>query len=561
MNKFSATLFVFTLLLTATLFAQSPQKEGTAIITGQVTLKGEAVPGAAVALSPYSGTARFELKNVRRVKTDEAGRFRFEGVKAGRYYLGAITPGYVTPGENLLGAQGKAITVAEGETIENYELALKPGGVITGKVTDFSGNPLVGEGVGLSLLNQAGKPERFSLGVNGNLFGIDDRGIYRIYGLPAGRYLVSVGFEQRPNAIAMTSRRVFYPLTYHSDATNESDAKVVEVTEGKETTGVDITVGGLKKNFDLSGRVAYAESGQPAVNIEVSYGVVSSNGKTIGPSASTGERTNAQGEFRIQNILPGKYSAFARPDKGDPNYSEATPFEISDGDASGVEIKLRAGGSISGTASFEGITDPAMLSELTKVQLFVSINSQNLAAPNVRNLTYPGANGSFRFEGLVSGKAAISLGATSRSRGFSLLRIERGSALITDGIEISQGEHISGVRLVIGNGNGSVRGQLKVIGGVLPDKVRLVAVARRVESGLTAGSGAPVDPPGVFRIEKLPPGEYEIVLNSYPQTNEPFPGYEELAKLISATKQRVTISNGVETPVTLTLDLSRREGN
>ncbi len=554
-------IFLLLATLSFPLLAQTPIKEGTATVSGVVTLKGEPVRGATVALSPDSRTNRFELKNVLRVKTDDAGRFRIEKVKAGLYYLGAITPGYVSPNENRFGPQGKAINIADGENIENYEIPLKFGGVITGRLSDANGNPLVGNGVELGRLNEQGKPERVFLGPNGNLYSADDRGIYRVYGLPAGRYLVSVGFEQRPNSIAMTTQRTFYPKTYHPDATSEAQAKIVEVTEGRETTGVDITVGGLKKNFDVAGRVVYAENGQPAANVAVSYGVKTNNGQTMGASALTGERTNSQGEFRIQNILPGQYLAFAQPEKTDPSYSEPVAFEIGDGDVTGVKIKLHRGASLSGVALLEGISDPALLARLTQLQLFVSITSPQLIAPNSRNNTRPAANGSFRFDGLQAGKAAITLGSESRGRGFSLLRIEHAGALAGDGIEVGAGENVTGVRVILGFGTGVVRGQVKPAGGSLPALVQLMARARRVDSSLASGNSVPVEPTGVFRIEKLAPGEYEIVLSSYVRGDETLPGYDELAKLIANTKQRVTVTNDAEATVILPLDLSRREGN
>jgi hypothetical protein len=558
--KLILVLPFLTFVLTIQLLAQTPLKEGTATIAGQVTLKGEPVRGATVALSPDNRLTRFELKNVLRMKTDDAGRFRFEKVKAGLYYLGAIAPAFVSPGENRYGPQGKAINVSEGETVENFEIALKFGGVITGRITEANGNPLVGTSVELSRINEQGKPERIFLGSNGSLYGTDDRGIYRLYGLAAGRYLVSVGFAQAPNSITVTSQRTFYPKTYHPDATGEAQAKIVEVTEGQETTGVDITVGGLKKNFDVAGRVVYAETGQTVVGIEVSYGVTNTSTKNIGPYGSTGERTDSQGEFRIQNVLPGKYAVFAQPEKGSPAYSESTSFEIGDSDVGGLEVKLRRGGSISGVATFEGVNDPAALSRLSQIQLFISVTAQELGAP-VRNPTAITSTGSFRFDGLRPGKVTISLSSESRAQGFSLLRIERGSTLQNEGIDLGPGEQIAGVRLILGYGTGAVRGQLKIVGGTLPGAVQLLVRARRVDSGLTASNAVSVEPPGVFRIEKLPPGEYEIVLSSYLRGDEPTAGYDELSKLIANTKQRVAITNDAEVPVILTLDLSRKEGN
>lgn len=565
--KLATALFLLLATLSFPLLAQTPIKEGTATVSGVVTLKGEPVRGATVALSPDSRTNRFELKNVLRAKTDDAGRFRIEKVKAGLYYLGAITPGFVSPNENRFGPQGKAINISEGENVENFEIPLKFGGVITGRLSDANGYPLVGNGVELTRLNEQGKPERVFLGPNGNLYSADDRGIYRVYGLAAGRYLVSVGFEQRPNSITMTSQRTFYPKTYHPDATSEAQAKIVEVTEGRETTGVDITVGGLKKNFDVAGRVVYAENGQPVPAIEVHYGSINEKAKTIGAWGSTGEQTNAAGEFRLQNILPGKYGAFAGTWKlKDGSYSETVPFEIDDSEITGIEIKLRRGASISGIALMEGVSDPAILGKLPQLKLAYSVTSQDFAAPNQSSPANIAPNGSFRLVGIQPGKVRIylshdSMSPSSPSRNFSILRIESSGANQSEGIDVGAGEHITGVRVVLGYGTSAVRGQLKISGGTLPEVMSLSAAARRIDGPGRATNAGPIDPRGLFRIENLPTGEYEIYLGYRYTGDEPPAGYDELIKLLANTKQRVTIADNTEIQVTLTLDLSRKEGN
>ncbi|MGH9801457.1 MAG: carboxypeptidase regulatory-like domain-containing protein, partial [Blastocatellia bacterium] len=229
-------LLVIYLSLTAQLWAQTPPKEGTATVAGVVTLKGEPARNVSVALQP---SGQYDQKLTQRIKTDEAGRFRFERVKAGRYVLGAVAPGFVAPSENQSGPQGKTINLSDSENAE-VEIAMRLGGVITGRVTDSRGNPIVGEGIQLAKLNEQGKADRLWLGPNGMFYATDDRGIYRIYGLPAGRYFVGLGFEQRPNTIAFTTARVFYPFTYYPGTSDQSQAKPVEISEGTEASGIDI---------------------------------------------------------------------------------------------------------------------------------------------------------------------------------------------------------------------------------------------------------------------------------------------------------------------------------
>ncbi|MFN0112829.1 MAG: collagen binding domain-containing protein [Blastocatellia bacterium] len=537
--------------------AQNPPKEGTATVAGVVTLKGEPARNVSVVLQ---ASGYYDQKQTPRAKTDDAGRFRFDGVKAGRYVLGAVAPGYASPNENMYGAQGKTITVADGETLDTVEIPLRFGAVITGRVTDARGNPIVGEGVEVSRLNEQGKPERIWLGPNGDFRMTDDRGIYRIYGLSEGRYQVSLGFEQRPNSITITTRRTLYPKTYHPNAATPAEAKIVKVSEGQEATGIDISVGAVRKNYDVAGRLTHAENGQPVVNVEIEYGVIASSGNSIGASARNNFRTNAAGEFRLQNILPGKYVVFAQPEKGENTYSDTARFEIADADVEGLELKLYRGGTISGAAVLTGTNDPAALSKLAAIQFLTRVNSQNLAPPNFNNRVSISANGSFVAKGLAPGRVVLFLAYNQALPNFTILQIERDGVPQPDGIEVGAGEQISGVRVVIGYGKGIIRGQVQVVGGTIPSSVQFRAYVRQLGSGLTAGSPSTIDVRGQFRIENLPLGEYEIALGASSRTEEAPPGFEELKRFLETFKQRVTVGEG-ETPVTVTLDLSRKGGN
>lgn len=550
-------LLALILLCGAATFAQTQTKPGTATVAGIVTLKGEPARNVTVVLQA-SGT--YQQNQTPRAKTDEAGRFRFEAVKAGRYVLGAVAPGYSAPSENMYGAQGKSITVAEGETLDTLEIPLRFGAVITGRVTDARGNPVVGEGIEVSRLNDQGKPQSVWLGPNGNFSATDDRGIYRLFGLPEGRYILSLGFEQRPNSITMTTRRVLYPKTYHPNAATVADAKIVKVGEGQEATGIDITVGAVRKNYDVAGRLTWAENGQPAANVEIGYGVISTNSNDIGPSARNDFRTNAAGEFQLQNILPGKYVAFAQPGKDDNSYSDTVRFEVGEADVEGLELKLHRGGTISGTAVIEGSNDPAVLRKLSAIQFLTRINGPNLSVPNFNNRIPVSPTGNFTIKGLAPGRAVIFLSYNESLEAFSILRIERDGVPQPDGIELGAGEQISGVRVVMGYGKGIIHGQLQVVGGTIQSSIVLRVFVRRLDTQAFQRDRSQIDSRGQFRIENLPVGEYEISLFPSAGANEAPPGLDDLKKLLEGFKHRVTVGNG-ETQVSLQLDLSRKGGN
>ena len=71
-----------------------------ATVSGRVTLKGEPARGVVALLQSEEAMRAGDRSPGLRMKTDENGRFRFAGLKAGRYTLVAFAPGFVTPSEN-----------------------------------------------------------------------------------------------------------------------------------------------------------------------------------------------------------------------------------------------------------------------------------------------------------------------------------------------------------------------------------------------------------------------------------------------------------------------------
>ena len=554
------TLYLPALLLSFHLgypiFAQSGSaKTGAATVSGRVTLNGEPARRVNVAMQPQRQLPFPHLSVVKNTKTDEYGRFRFTGVAAGSYSIAAQAPGFSSSSDSGFWPRNKGVKVSEGENVEDLEIELKRGGVITGRVTDAQGRPLTDEAVEIAMIDKDGSRHRSNNNINHEMFVIDDRGIYRVYGLPAGAYLVSVGYAPVAGVMTFRADRAFYPRTIHPNVTDESRAKVIEVAEGSEATDVDIVVG-IKKTHDIVGRVINADTGQPVVGVELAYGPLMDDGRPLAGFVSKGDRTDAKGEFLLATNYPGKYAISAGGMSESDFYSEPVICDAREGDVQGVEIKVRQGASISGVVVIEGANDPALLSKLSLIRLYAITRSNQLVAPGKGIKVNP--DGRFQMRGLQPGKVDISMNKTPALKGLSRLRIEHNGEPQRDGIDLDPGEHAGAVRFVVGYGTGVVRGQVKIIGGELPRDFILMAVAKRADDPESWGESDQIDGRSQFMIEGLTPGEYELQLSVY--SAAPMDArISKLEPLITKARERVVVSNGSEARAILIIDLSRKE--
>lgn len=596
--------------LTLPAYSQSnPQQSGTvgtATVTGMVKLGGEPAAGIPMAMVPEQQNRAGgrqpnqppQEEKTFQSSTDGNGIYRFTGVAAGRYRVMPLTETLVSAGNNP-GGGGISISVSEGQAVSQIDFSMARGGIITGRVTDSNNRPIIAERINLTTVAETGQPRQPS---GGNRFGLetDDRGVYRAYGLPPGRYLVSAGNDGagfRPGPAF--NRRASYTKTYHPNATEESQAQIVEVTAGSVSENIDIQLGLPVKAYAVSGRAVDSKTSQPVQGVPITVTREVRNGRGGQPAAPGGgnvSSTNAEGEFRIAGLMPGRYSVSVNPINFSGGtaitnefYSEPTSFEISSDDTTGVELRVNQGASISGLVAIEGVSDPAVLSRLT--QLMVFANSRSGQGPQRQapgqgggqsggttsgsnSLSSVSPTGIFRVGGLAPGTVRLNINAGGlRSGGaFKLIRIERNGALINGDVEVTSGEQVAGIRIVVGYGSAVIQGRVIISGGTLPPGARLTLSARSLSSqtsGAGANTAARVEADGQFRIENLLPGSYELRLTAVTRNVGPGGGRGGQGRggqggtptqpqvKTPEVRQTVTVTNGSPTNVTLNLNLSQ----
>ena len=122
--------------------------------------------------------------------TNDQGQFAFSTLPAGRFTMTASKAGYVdiSYGAKRPGRPGTPIQLAEGQKLEKANITLPKGSVVTGVVIDENGEPSPGTAVRvMRYVMRTGERTLQSAGQDQT----DDRGMYRIYGLQPGEYIVS----------------------------------------------------------------------------------------------------------------------------------------------------------------------------------------------------------------------------------------------------------------------------------------------------------------------------------------------------------------------------------
>jgi hypothetical protein len=519
---------------------KTESKAAEATVSGKVTIKGKPAAGIVVGMRlARSDESSFTYK----ARTDQEGNYRMTKVASGSYVVAPVAPAFVIADSGNSPA-GQKVLITESENVDWLNFDLVPGGVITGKVIDPEGRPLIEGLVILTPTDERGQRQIFFDQET------DDRGVYRFFGVPAGRYKVSVEYPRRVSAHPRQAPvQTFYP-----DVTDIAKADVVEVKEGSEANKVDITIGETPRGYSVMGRVVDGENGMAVSNAWVSLSrieVIDANSTRRRYEAEL--RSDAQGQFRLTNIQPGKYDlTIAPPEDSNLRVDAPLRFDLIDQDISGLVVKTSRGASVAGTVVFEGSKNS---SAQPLPQMWLSLYTRSdspKSSVSSSSQTRVKADGTFFAGGLPAGIVNFQVEADNNN-GFTLTRVERDGVAQPSGIQIQNGENVSGLRLVMTFSSGAIRGVVRIENGALPPTGRIIIQVMKADEQTPLPRGVEVDARGHFLIESLPAGSYELQAMAYAPEwqNKRSPVRQSVS-----VKQIVTVSEGAASEVALTLDFT-----
>ncbi len=532
-------------------FTAAAQEPRPGSIEGIVVMMGsnEPVAGATVTLQPSLDRLRENMPppgrsdDLRRfTRTGPGGEFIFENVIPGRYQLIATRSGGYVPaeyGQRTPTGQGIPFELASGQKMTGIQLAMSATGSISGRVYDRDGEPLGRAQV--QALQSVYKDGRRKLTIV-QIVESNDRGEYRLFWLPPGRYYVSAkpdiatvpnlqgsnappagavritepsrvyNYEQAANPVIRkrtlktgevveeTNVPVFYP-----GVVDARSATPIAVTPGATAGGVDISVGaGLLPVRHIRGHVL-DNTGLPLAAI---VSVYSRNREPLFNMLSV--RSDSNGVFDLPGVLPGSYLLFVNP--APKSGQGSASIEVGEKDVNNVTVATTALYSISGRFIIEGqagnSSDP-ILGRLSVGRLIRDPEMPNMIPTGPNFASPPQPDGSFQLGGVPPGDFRISLRGMPGNAYIKSIKL--GNVDVLD-----QGLHIEGppdrlLEIVIGANAGTVQGS--VVDSrqqTLRNRTVVLVPEPRLRHRTDLYQTAATDSSGQFVMRGVTPGNYKL---------------------------------------------------
>lgn len=539
-------------VVTAPATPQVTAPSATALLSGTLLTEGatpQPVRRAAVRLAGADGTS------VRLAGTDDQGRFVFPDLAAGTFTLSATKIGYVQAfhGSRRPGrGPGVPVAIADGQRVD-VTFRMLPGAVITGTIRDSRGTPVPSVPVTAVEVRRAGAvvapPARATT---------DDRGVYRIFGLAPGDYVISavprLGVGRgaiMTDIVAVTDaevrwargagaalapagtmpppgRSVTYAPVFYPGTTNAAAAATVSVAAGEERADVGFALQ-IVPTARIAGTIV-DPAGQPVSPASVflyprrtaqpSAGdALISSGALVLPRAVVNTP-----DFSIPGVTPGDYTLVARTGSagrgaaaaapGAPVLWSVTDLTMAGEDQTNLILRLQPGVSVSGSIVFERSSGAAP-ADVSRLELLMTAVNPLVGAPGTTRGVVDVA-GTFRFSSLVPGAYALNASppvAWAPAKWTLKSAMLNGRDVADVLLDAKPGQDISGLVITFADRESAITGRLVDAGGRPVTRYSIVVFtvdrslwlpnARRIRATSPATDGS-------FSVAGLAAGDYAI---------------------------------------------------
>jgi hypothetical protein len=534
LSSMRIVLIAFSLLLLQFVQPLAQQGNLTGSLEGIVLRAGggEPIARARLSLSPYTeptDAAFIRRPEVLSSTSNDAGIFRYESLAPNDYVLSVTADGYRRESYG-------PFEMAPGKDLKNIVFRLTRDAALSGQV--LSGTGIV-EGMDVQLVRVGYDASgRKILTAMGNVR-TNDRGQYRLFGIPPGRYYLIARPANAWNVpksfvtISPDSSRVVvqrdvrpnYTTTYYQGTTDLSRASFIDLAPGAELNNVDLIVRGLP-GHRIRGRVIGLPPSPPLPGPPLAVGLsLVPRNFVEGAGTAFGISPRSDGTFEFEGVPPGEYElvgvfplSVASAVGGLPPQPSGqighTSVDVSDTDLDNVVVRFSSLADVAGRLSLQDRPLTGLL-QANRIQpeLIPSKNTPRLPFVPIRLVRFsslPDANGTFTYRGVVPGE--YSLRFNNLPSNVYVKEARFGDVdVLANPLRILDGGSDS-LNVVLSDKAGQVEGN------VLDWKEKAIATAEAIlipdqfRDRLGAYGRALVDETGHFKIGSVAPGDYKVFL-------------------------------------------------
>ena len=536
---------------------------GTATISGRVVEAGTNQPVRRAIVTLTGGA----LAAGRSAVTDDTGQFAIGRLPDGDYTLSATRPGFLKAafGASRPGRPGTPIAVRGGANRADLSVSMTHGSALAGVLRDPAGDP----GAGMRV--EAIRIQHLSAGDRAEQLGetrADERGEFRIFGLPAGDYVLAatpariVGgmgdlgapseaeIDAKLNALrsrsaqpvpgtpaatpaphAASEKGYATPPVFYPGAITPGEAVIVTLGANETREGLDFAAR-LSHAATVDGNIVAARGAKIPSQLQLSLQgsgpqLPVAGGTLNGPSVRPDPATHT---FRITNVPPGHYRLNAKTFNAPGNNTQimssggalpkvdssggvlwgAVEFDATGDDISGITLTIQPAPAVTGHL----VVDSASKAPANLAGIRVSLEpmpdsdrrSNGLSAPIV---VATDAKGAFEMPAVIPGAYRVTATVPS---GWSLRSAVTGGADVLDGVLTVDANGLSDLAMTMSDRHSSLGGTLTTAGGPATDYFLVAFSADKTMWRAPSRHVRSTRPAtsGTFDVADLPPGQYYL---------------------------------------------------
>lgn len=481
------------------------QTPSTATVDGTVNnkLTGAPVKGAHV-IYVRTGVEASRPSSISS-DTDAAGHFSLQ-LAPGSYRLWVERNGYArqTYGALSPAGEGTALTLAPGQQLHDVAFKVIPLGAIAGRVVDEDGEPLQGVGIQVLRFNYAnGHRQLISVaGATSN-----DRGEYRVFGLPAARYLLLASLPNGPMSRPIETASLVpevqdpYSPLYYPGVSDVDAASPVPLSEGAELADMDFHLHKVRA-ITIRGRLVSPIDRLSSSQVQVVL-AHNENGVASYIDRLAGVVDTNTGRFEIRGVSPGSYFIVASQLFSNQPLGGRVPIEISPANAQEqVAVPLSPAFDMTGVVEVEGAPRGNMPNVIVRL-----LPSEGLAL-GPQPWSKVASDGSIRLSGVTPGVWKVMLDSLPedlwvKAESFAGNEVPAGELTVN---ESTRGQ----LRIVLAGNGAQISGTVTVDSQPSRATVVLVPAAPELRAFHQFYRVTNASEHGTFTIKGVRPGSYKL---------------------------------------------------